>query len=123
MTVKSITPIGDSTIAPNATTPTIQAIISQAKPNTGLYDPLDPLNDTYRGYIGELINGKYQLGLQPGHQVTVQVPLAFWDGGRQFMVDNGPVPLTGVTDPGYPLQANAVWLYNPSTTPTTAGRV
>ena len=51
----------------------------------------------------------------------MQVPLAFWDGGRQYMVDNGPVPLTGVTDPGYPLQANAVWLYNPTTTSTTAG--
>src|SRR5262249_31613864 len=61
-----------------------------------------------------IINDVYQLGLQPGHQVTVQVPLAFWDGGRQFMVDNGPTPLTSVNDPGYPLQANAEWSYNPS---------
>ncbi len=75
------------------------------------------MNDTYRGYIGEYINGQYELGLQPGHQVTVQVPIAFWDGGRQFMVDNGPVPLTSQFDPGYPLQANAEWSYNPSATP------
>ena len=75
------------------------------------------MNDTYRGYIGEFINGQYELGLQPGHQVTVQVPIAFWDGGRQFMVDNGPVPLTSQFDPGYPLQANAEWSYNPSATP------
>src|SRR5262249_50089110 len=40
-----------------------------------------------------------------------------------FMVDNGPVPLTSVYDPGYPLQANAEWSYNPSTTPTSAGGV
>ena len=78
------------------------------------------MNDTYRGYIGEFINGQYELGLQPGHQVTVQVPIAFWDGGRQFMVDNGPVPLTSPYDPGYPLQANGVWSYNPSATPTAS---
>ena len=37
------------------------------------------MNDTYLGYIGEFsTNGQYELGLQPGHQVTVQVPIAFW---------------------------------------------
>jgi hypothetical protein len=119
VTVASISPIGNSTVGTGAT---IQALVSQATPNekTALYDPNDPLNDTYRGYIGEYINGQYQLGLQPGHQVTVQVPIAFWDGGRQFMVDNGPVPLTSVNDPGYPLQANGVWSYNPSATPTAS---
>ena len=104
---------------------TIQAFTSQVTQNgvKSLYDPQDPLNNTYRGYIGEIINGQYELGLQPGHQVTVQVPLAFWDGGRQFMVDNGPVPLTSVNDPGYPLQANSVWLYNPTTTVSNSGGV
>ena len=29
----------------------------------------------------------------------MQVPIAFWDGGRQFMVDNGPVPLTSAVRP------------------------
>ena len=122
MTVASITPIGTgSTVGTGAT---IQAFTSQVTQNgvKSLYDPQDPLNDTYRGYIGEIINGQYELGLQPGHQVTVQVPLAFWDGGRQFMVDNGPVPLTSVFDPGYPLQANSVWSYNPSATASTSVR-
>ena len=100
MTVASITPIGGSTVGTGAT---IQAFTSQAtqgqNPQRSLYDPKDPLNDTYRGYIGEFINGQYELGLQPGHQVTVQVPIAFWDGGRQFMVDNGPVPLTSAVRP------------------------
>ena len=109
-------PISSSTVGKGAN---IQACPSQATQNgvQSLYDPQDPLNDTYRGYIGEFINGQYELGLQPGHQVTVQVPIAFWDGGRQFMVDNGPLPLTSVFDPGYPLQANAEWSYNPSATP------
>ena len=119
MTVASITPIGNSTVGTGAT---IQAFPSQVTQNgvKALYDPQDPLNDTYRGYIGEYINGQYELGLQPGHQVTVQVPIAFWDGGRQFMVDNGPVPLTSQFDPGYPLQANGEWSYNPSATANRA---
>jgi hypothetical protein len=117
-----IVPIGNSTLGTGAT---IQAFTSQVTQNgvKARYDPQDPRNDTYRGYIGEFINGQYQLGLQPGHQVTVQVPIAFWDGGRQFTVDNGPVPFTSQYDPGYPLQANAEWSYNPSATPTSAGGV
>jgi Bacterial Ig-like domain (group 3) len=116
VTVQTITPIGTSIVGTGAT---IQAFTSQVTPGDkkALYDPQDPINETYRGYIGEYINGQYELGLQPGHQVTVQVPIAFWDGGRQFMVDNGPVPLTSQFDPGYPLQANAEWSYNPSATP------
>ncbi len=116
VTVASITPINNSTLGTGAN---ILAFPSQVTQNgvKALYDPQDPMNDTYRGYIGEFINGQYELGLQPGHQVTVQVPIAFWDGGRQFMVDNGPVPLTSQYDPGYPLQANAEWSYNPSATP------
>ncbi len=115
VTVASISPIGNSTVGVGAN---IQAFPSQVTQNgvKALYDPQDTMNDTYRGYIGEFINGQYELGLQPGHQVTVQVPIAFWDGGRQFMVDNGPAPLTSVFDPGYPLQANAEWSYNPSAT-------
>ncbi len=108
VTVQTITPIGNSVVGTGAN---IQAFTSQVTQNgvKALYDPQDPLNDTYRGYIGEFINGQYRLGLQPGHQVTVQVPIAFWDGGRQFIVDNGPVPLTSQFDPGYPLQANGEW--------------
>ena len=120
VTVASIKPIGGSVVGTDAN---IQAFTSQVTqgqtPQLSLYDPKDPLNDTYRGYIGEYINGQYELGLQPGHQVTVQVPIAFWDGGRQFMVDNGPVPLTSQYDPGYPLQSNTEWSYNPSATPNT----
>lgn len=121
VTAVSITPIG------NASIPTTDAVITAHASNitpadngkVALYDPKDPIDNTYRGYIGETVNGQYQLGLQPGHQVTVQIPIAFWDGGRIYMVDNGPVPLSSQYDPGFPLQANAVWAYNPSLTPNS----
>lgn len=120
VTAVSITPIG------NASIPTTPAVITAHASNitvadngkVALYDPKDPIDNTYRGYIGEKNSeGQFQLGLQPGHQVTVQIPIAFWDGGRIYMVDNGPIPLSSQYDPGYPLQANAVWAYNPSLTP------
>ncbi|WP_165226959.1 hypothetical protein [Aquisphaera insulae] len=53
---------------------------------TGMFDPFDPLNHEYRGYIGytELVNGKTvtYAGLQPGSAITINVPIAFWDAGR-----------------------------------------
>jgi hypothetical protein len=53
---------------------------------TGNYNPYDPVNHEYRGYIGytETVGGvttKYA-GLQPHSQITVPVPIAFWDSGR-----------------------------------------
>ncbi len=119
----TIAPIG---AAPNPTTDAVVAAhVSNIAQNgtVSLYDPKDPLTNTYRGYIGELVNGQYQLGLQPGRQVTVQVPIAFWDGGRIYMVDNGPVPLTSQYDPGFPLQANAEWSYNPSLNPDSLAKL
>ncbi|HVX60651.1 MAG TPA: hypothetical protein VHC19_08615, partial [Pirellulales bacterium] len=119
----TITPIGG---APSPTTAAVvSAHVSDITQNgtVSLYDPKDPLTNTYRGYIGETVNGQYQLGLQPGHQVTVQVPIAFWDGGRIYMVDNGPVPLTSQYDPGFPLQANAEWSFNPSLNPDNLAKL
>jgi hypothetical protein len=104
---------------------TATAFVSQVTQNgvASLYDPKDPLNNTFRGYVGEIVNGQYQLGLQPGHQVTVMVPITFWDGGRVYMVDNGSVPLTSQFDPGYPLQPNSEWTYNPSLTPNALAKI
>lgn len=82
-------------------------------PFTSLYDPLDAFNKGYRGYIGEAntATGQVDLGLLPGHQVTIQVPLVFWDGGRLFFASNGSQPLQSATDPGNPLQNTATWNY------------
>ncbi len=94
------------------------AFVSQFGPDTALYDPKDARDRTYRGYIGEKdANNQYVLGLLPGHQATVQVPIAFWDGGRLYFATNGPVPLSSPTDPGNPLQNNTEWFFD-STKPS-----
>jgi hypothetical protein len=49
---------------------------------TGLYDPYDPANKEYRGYIGYEEDGKYYFGLKPGQSILVSVPLVFWNGAR-----------------------------------------
>src|SRR6185369_8791176 len=56
-----------------------------------LYDPLDFLNEEYRGYIGYMDpkSGKPFVGLLPGQTVTVQVPLVFWDASRVYLATDG----------------------------------
>jgi hypothetical protein len=49
---------------------------------TGLYDPYDPANKEYRGYIGYEEGGKYYFGLKPGKSILVSIPLVFWNGAR-----------------------------------------
>jgi hypothetical protein len=57
-------------------------------PNTGqskdggYYDPFDGHDQEYRGYIGYKVGNTDYLGLQPGHSITIDVPLVFWDSGR-----------------------------------------
>jgi hypothetical protein len=101
---------------PNSRTATASAIISSLKaptPIVALYDPLDDYNQSFRGYIGEFnpATGKTEFGLQPGHQVTIEVPLVFWDGARLFLASNGGEPFQTATDPGMPLQNSAAWTY------------
>jgi hypothetical protein len=54
--------------------------------STGNYNPYDPVNHEYRAYIGytETVGGvtTTYAGLQPYSQITVPVPIAFWDSGR-----------------------------------------
>ena len=70
---------------------------------TGLYDPYDPLNQEFRGYIGykDPKTGKFYLGLRPGETFTFQVPLVFWDGGRMHITTDAHYLLTptGVDNP------------------------
>jgi hypothetical protein len=96
-----------------AATALISTLLPGSK-DTSLYDPLDSYNQSYRGYIGEFNPATQQVefGLQPGHQVTVQVPLVFWDGGRLFLASNGPNPFQSATDPGNPLQNTPAWTFN-----------
>src|SRR5262249_36628443 len=68
-----------------------QDLEAGAPPNTGLYDPFDPLNQEYRGYIGykDPATGRFYLGLRPGMSITIQVPLVFWDAGRLYITTDG----------------------------------
>ncbi|CAN5415756.1 hypothetical protein BH10PLA2_BH10PLA2_35210 [soil metagenome] len=93
------------------------AIISNLQPNQetkALYDPLDLFNQSYRGYIGEFnqASNQVEFGLKPGHQVTVEVPLVFWDGGRMFLASNGSQGFQSASDPGNPLQNTPAWTFN-----------
>ncbi len=60
---------------------------------TGMFDPFDPLNQEYRGYIGytQQVNGQTvtYAGLQPGTSITIDVPLVFWDAGRIIITTDG----------------------------------
>lgn len=55
----------------------------------GEYDPIDQLNEEYRGYIGYQQNGVNYLGLLPGMTITLNVPLVFWDGARMEIATDG----------------------------------
>ncbi len=57
------------------------------KKGSGLYDPIDPLNQEYRGYIGfaDPKTGNTFVGLLKGQSVTIQVPLVFWDASRIYI--------------------------------------
>ncbi len=60
---------------------------------TGMFDPFDPLNQEYRGYIGytQQVNGQTvtYMGLLPGNSITIDVPLVFWDAGRIIITTDG----------------------------------
>lgn len=73
----------------NNTGQTVYPIMRDPNSNTikgsetiGLYDPYDPANKEYRGYIGYEEGGKYYFGLKKGESILVSVPLVFWNGAR-----------------------------------------
>ncbi|MDD5200193.1 MAG: hypothetical protein PHC88_10380 [Terrimicrobiaceae bacterium] len=73
----------------NNTAGTVYPIMRDPNSNTivgsttvGLYDPYDPANKEYRGYIGYEEGGKYYFGLRPGQSILVRLPLVFWNGAR-----------------------------------------
>ena len=76
---------------------------------TGTFDPFDPINQEYRGYIGYRIDGSDYLGLLPGQTITVNVPLAFWDALRVNVTTDGAVSAGGSDllgpNPSAPLSA------------------
>lgn len=91
----------------NNTTQTVYPImrdpnsnVLDSNPAVGLYDPYDPPNKEYRGYIGYKENGKYYFGLKPGQSILVPLPLVFWNGARigigtdgRYLISTNPNPL------------------------------
>lgn len=73
-------------------------------PPIGLYDPYDPINVEYRGYVGyQGADGRFYFGLKPGQAVTLRIPLVFWDGARIGVVTDGRylTPAPGEPNPLY----------------------
>jgi biotin carboxyl carrier protein len=73
----------------NNTTDTVYPIMRDPNSNVlksnsavGLYDPYDPPNKEYRGYIGYKEGTKYYFGLKSGQSILVSVPLVFWNAAR-----------------------------------------
>ena len=70
-----------------------------------MFDPFDPLNHEYRGYIGytQQVNGQTvtYMGLLPGDAITINVPLAFWDAGR-IIITTDSADLLGTGGNGNP---------------------
>jgi hypothetical protein len=73
--------------------------ISKTSP-VGLYDPYDPTDQEYRGYIG--LRGGWQILLwaEKGRKHSCDVPLVFWNGARigigtdgQYLTTTSPNPL------------------------------
>jgi hypothetical protein len=56
---------------------------------TAAFDPYDPSNQEYRGYIGYTDGTNNYAGLPPLSTITVTVPLAFWDSGRIIFSTDG----------------------------------
>lgn len=59
---------------------------SSTDPSVGAYDPYDPLNQEFRGYIGFRDQEKLRFGLKPSQSIEFRVPLVFWDAFRIFLI-------------------------------------
>ena len=68
------------TVYPIMRDPNSNVLVSNA--GVGLYDPYDPPNKEYRGYIGYEKGGKFYFGLKHNESILVSLPLVFWNGAR-----------------------------------------
>jgi hypothetical protein len=72
---------------------------------TSGFDPYDPNNHEYRGYLGFTDgSGNYFAGVAPQTSITFTVPLVFWDSGRiHFSTDgNQFTSFNSASPPGAP---------------------
>ncbi len=98
----------DQMVYPIMRDPNSALIDAKATPKVGLYDPYDPADMEYRGYIGYKQGDDYYFGLKPKESIIVSIPLVFWNGARIGIGTDGAY-LTPIAKPnplGY--DANAV---------------
>lgn len=85
-------------VYPMMRNPNIGSLSTSGK-NISIYNPWDPADMEYRGYIGyKDADGKYYFGLKPGKSILVKIPLVFWNGGRICIGTDGKY-LTSDKDP------------------------
>jgi len=58
-------------------------------PKISVYNPFDPAQQEYRGYIGYEKDGKYYYGLQKGQTILVSLPPVFWNAARMGIETGG----------------------------------
>jgi hypothetical protein len=91
--------------------------------SVGLYDPYDPTQTEYRGYVGyQGGDGRYYFGLRSGQEITLRVPLVFWNGARMGILTDGRylTPAAGLPNPLY-YDPNAQRVVAPAERPASAG--
>ncbi|MFO0810254.1 MAG: hypothetical protein U0746_16655 [Gemmataceae bacterium] len=109
-----------ATIDPAASSDTLPA---GQRVYQGEYDPIDQMNEEYRGYIGYRSNGVNYLGLPPGMTITVSVPLVFWDGARMEIATDGTYLINNAKVGDSPLSPNPFQYYDLNTDGSSTARV
>lgn len=75
--------------------------LTTTAPKVSVYDPYDPANMEYRGYIGYKEGTQYYFGLKPGQSILVSLPLVLWNGARIGVGTDGEflTPAVGQPNP------------------------
>ncbi len=89
----------------------------------GLYNPHDPVNKEYRGYIGYKEGERYYFGLQPGKSILVSIPLVFWNGARMGLGTDGEFLVVGKEEDGKDKNKNPLRYRNNSKRSITAAEI
>jgi hypothetical protein len=111
----------------NNTEQTVFPIMRDPNSNTtknktiGLYDPYDPVDKEYRGYIGYEEGGKYFFGLKKHETILVSLPLVFWNGARIGVGTDGKY-VAPTQDPN-PLRYRSASQRSITRTPTGNGAI
>jgi Cu/Ag efflux protein CusF len=74
------------------------------EPKIGVYDPFDPADVEFRGFIGYQVGEKFFYGLKPSESIEVTLPVVFWNAGRMGIEAGGEYLLHNQTKMPNPLR-------------------